>query len=168
MPYADNFTHADDLVAHLNTVVPTVNDPLLQAKYVGFISVAAVTVYELALKEIFVEFARKKHQVFGNFAEAYFRRINGRIRIKVIKDEYIRRFGSKYQTRFERRVDKLVSDFIKSKRRDPTTAYSNLITWRNEFAHEGKINTTATYLEAAQAYEDGKEVVHTLAAVMNR
>ena len=168
MPYADNFTHADDLVAHLDTIVPTINDPILKAKYVGFLSVAAVTVYELALKEIFVEFARQKHQVFGNFAESYFRRINGRIRVDVIKDEYIPRFGSKYQKRFQRKIEKVVSDFLRSKRRDPRAAYGNLITWRNEFAHEGKINKTATYTEAAQAYEDGKEVIHTLAAVMNR
>ena len=52
MPYLDHFQHADDVVTHLNSVVPTIPDPLLRAKYVGFVSVAAVTVYELAIKEI--------------------------------------------------------------------------------------------------------------------
>jgi len=40
--------------------------------------------------------------------------------------------------------------------------------WRNDFAHEGKINTTATYEEAVQAYQDGKEIIHCLARCMNR
>ena len=168
MAYADHFNHADDLAAHLNTIVPTIHDPILQAKYVGFLTVAAVTVYELALKEIFVEFARQKHKVFGNFAEARFGRISGRIRLDQIRTEYVRSFGEKYQTRFQRRVDKMQSDYLKANRRDPISAYSNLITWRNQFAHEGKTINMATYLEVAQAYEDGKEVIHTLAAAMNR
>ena len=168
MSYTDNFSHADDLVAHLNTVVPSIGDPMLEAKYVGFLSVAAVTVYELAVKEIFVEFARKKHKVLGTFAESYFDRINGRIKVKVIKDDYIQRFGPKYQTRFQRRMEKRATDFLRSERRDIRSAYANLITWRNDFAHEGKLNTTATYAEVVQAYEDGKEVIHTLAGVMNR
>ncbi len=79
MAYANHFRHADDVIAHLNTVVPTITDPLLVAKYSGFAAVAAVTVYELAIKEIFCEFGRRKHKILGNFTESYFDRINGRI-----------------------------------------------------------------------------------------
>ena len=168
MTYKDNFTHADDLVSHLNTIVPTINDPILKAKYLGFLAVAAVTVYELALKEIFVRFAGQKHKVFGNFTESYFNRISGRIRVNLIVDEYIPNFGSKYKKRFKRRIEKVATDYLRSKRRDPRVAYGNLITWRNQFAHGGKIIETATYEEVVQAYEDGKEVIHTLANVMNR
>nr|VFK40809.1 MAG: hypothetical protein BECKSD772F_GA0070984_10748 [Candidatus Kentron sp. SD]VFK46531.1 MAG: hypothetical protein BECKSD772E_GA0070983_10758 [Candidatus Kentron sp. SD] len=42
------------------------------------------------------------------------------------------------------------------------------ITWRNDFAHEGKINTTATLNEVVSAYEDGKEIIHCLAETMRR
>lgn len=168
MAYADNFRHADDLVAHLNGIVPTIPDPLLQAKYIGFVSVAAVTVYELAIKEIFITFAAKKHQVLGNFTEAYFERINGRIRIQAIRDEYITKFGAKYKKQFQQKIDKRARDFLKVKRRDICSSYSNLVTWRNNFAHEGKLNATATYAEVIQAYEDGKEVIHCLAEAMRR
>lgn len=44
-------------------------------------------------------------------------------------------------------------------RRSLVTSYSNLVSWRNDFAHEGRVPAFATFDEVAQAYEDGKEVV---------
>ncbi|MEM7207573.1 MAG: HEPN domain-containing protein [Pseudomonadota bacterium] len=168
MAYASHFKHADDIVHHLNTVVPVLTDPLLQAKYVGFVAVASITVYELAVKDIFIEFSAKKNRVFGSFTESYFRRINGRIRIKTIKDDYVKRFGDKYLQRFERRLTKEKNTYLRQHRRDIVSSYSNLIVWRNDFAHSGVFSTSATYGEVVQSYEDGKEVIHCLAGVMNR
>lgn len=168
MSYVSYFKHADDIVNHLNTVVPTLTDPLLQAKYVGFVAVAAVTVYELAIKNVFIEFGTKKHKVLGAFTEAYFKRINGRIRIQTIKDDYIKRFGERYQKRFEKNLERISEDYLLINRRDIKSSYGNLITWRNDFAHEGKLKITATYPEVVQAYEDGKEVIRCLAETMTR
>jgi len=146
--------------------VPEIADPLLKAKYVGFVAVAAVTVYELAIKEIFIEFARKRHRVFGDFTESYFERINGRIKLDEIKGEYIRRFGSEYKREFQSRLKERAEKYFQDNHRDIVISYENLIVWRNEFSHTGEINTTATYEEAVQAYEDGKEVIHCLASCM--
>ncbi len=168
MAYSDHFLHADDIITHLNGIVPTIADPLLTAKYVGFVSVAAVTVYELALKEIFIEFALKKHKVLGHFTKSYFNRINGRIKLKVIKEDYISRFGNKYDVKFQKNIEKKCRDYFLLNHRDIRNSYANLITWRNDFAHEGKINSTTTYNEVVQAYEDGKEVIHCLAESMTR
>jgi len=166
--YIDHFQHADDVVNHLNTIVPTIADPLLKTKYVGFVSVAAVTVYEMAIKDIFIDFAHKKHKVLGSFTESYFDRINGKIKLKIIKDEYIKRFGIKYRDRFQRKLDDRTRDYLRVNHRDIKNSYANLITWRNDFAHEGKVNTMATYAEVVQAYEDGKEIIHCLAECMRR
>ena len=168
MAYTDHFLHADDIVAHLDGIVPAITDPLLIRKYVGFVAVSAVTVYELAIKEIFIEFARKKHKVLGHFTEAYFDRINGRIKLQIIKDDYIGKFGIRYQTRFSKNITKRSKEYFSVNHREIRNSYANLITWRNEFAHEGIINSTATYTEVIQAYEDGKEVIHCLAESMTR
>lgn len=168
MSYTDHFKHADDIIAHLNGVIPTVTDPLLTAKYVGFVSVAAVTVYELAIKDIFIDFANNKHKILGNFTETFFDKINGRIKIAVIKDDYIKKFGTKYLDKFQKNLVKRSTAYLNTNRRDIKSSYSNLITWRNDFAHEGRINGTTTYSEAVQAYEDGKEVIHCLAMSMKR
>ena len=168
MAYEDHFKHADDVVAHLNTIVPAISDPWLQSKYTGFVAVVAVTVYELAIKEIFIEFARRKHKVLGHFTESFFDRINGRIKIKNIREDYIKKFGDKYDSRFQRKLDNAIKLYMQINHRDIRSSYSNLIIWRNNFSHEGRLSSTATYSEAIQAYEDGKEVLHCLAASMTR
>ncbi|MBF0383288.1 MAG: hypothetical protein HQL69_19880 [Magnetococcales bacterium] len=168
MAYLNNFQHADAVINHLDDIVPAIADPLLQVKYIGFVSVAAVTVYELAIKDIFIGFARKKHKVLGHFAESYFHKINGRIRLEHIKKDYIANFGVKYNKKFRINIEKRSNDYLQSHRRDIRNSYTNIIRWRHEFAHEGKINTTATYSEVVQAYEDGKEVIHSLADSMSR
>jgi hypothetical protein len=168
MAYTDHFRHADDVFAHLNSVVPAIVNPLLQAKYSGFAAVAAVTVYELAIKEIFCEFGRKKHKVLGKFTESYFERINGRVTLRNIREEYCPRFGQTYSERFRARLDTAAVVHLAAHRRDLKSAYSNLIVWRNNFAHEGNIPGTATYAEVAQSYEDGKLVIHALATAMVR
>jgi len=166
--YSDHFRHADDVIAHLDGVVPALPDPLLRTKYAGFVTVAAVTVYELAIKEIFCEFGRKKHKVLGAFSESYFRRINGRVTLDDIKKDYCHRYGDGYVAKFKKRLDAVTMFHLKAHHRDVKASYSNLIVWRNSFAHEGKVPPMVTYGEVVQAYQDGKEVIHSLAASMVR
>ncbi|RAU21474.1 hypothetical protein CU669_13700 [Paramagnetospirillum kuznetsovii] len=168
MPYTPYFKHADDVVGHLNTVVPATANPLIKAKYVGFVAVAAVTVYELAIKGIFIEFARKKHKVLGNFTEVHFDQINGRIKRENIVNDYLKRFGDKYVDRFKKKVDAAAHTYMASNRRDIKNSYANLILWRNDFAHEGRLSATATYGDVVQAYEDGKEIIRCLYETMVR
>ena len=168
MAYSDHFQHADDIIQHLDTIVPGINDPLLQAKYVGFVTIAAVTVYELAIKNIFIDFSHRKHKVFGSFTESHFNRINGRIKLQIIKDDYVARFGERYKKRFNKYLEQSSKFYLGQNRRDIRSSYGNLITWRNEFSHEGRLSTTATYAEAIQSYEDGKEIIHCLANCMVR
>jgi len=168
MPYVDHFRHADDVIAHLDTIVPTLPDPLLRTKYAGFVTVAAVTVYELAIKEIFCDFGRRKHKVLGAFSESYFKRINGRVTLDDIRKDYCQRFGDGYVTKFKFRLEATSKTHLAAHRRDVKSSYSNLIVWRNAFAHEGTVPATVTYREVAQAYQDGKEVIHSLAASMVR
>src|ERR1700693_178892 len=101
MPHGDHFKLTDDLVAHLNPMVGGLIDPFLASRYTGFVSVAAVTVYELAIKEIFCSFGTTKHAVLGTFTRNYFDRINGRIKYKILHEEYVACFGEKYVRRFK-------------------------------------------------------------------
>ena len=81
MPYTDKFIATDNLIIHLSSVVSTITDATVLASYAGFLSVSAVTDYELAIKDIFNEFASKKNKVFGSFVQSHFKRINGKIKI---------------------------------------------------------------------------------------
>ncbi len=166
MSYDVHFKHADDVIEHLDTFVPGLEDPLLRAKYVGFVTVAAVTVYEIALKSVLIDFATSQNKVFGTFAEAFFGRINGRIRIEDIQKDYLKKFGVDYKTGFKENLKQAADVYLHAHKRDIVSSYENLITWRNDYAHEGTLNETATYEEVVQAYADGKEVIRCLAGTM--
>jgi hypothetical protein len=60
MPYVDQFQLADDYLAHLDAVIVQITDPFIKSRYTGFLAVSAVTVYELAIKSIFIDFAHRK------------------------------------------------------------------------------------------------------------
>jgi len=168
MAYKDHFVHADDLITSLKQVLPLVSDPLIRAKYVGFVSIASVTVYELAVKEIFILFAKNKGIAFGEFTRCHFKRINGRIQMTEIKHEYIKRFGEKYLNRFIKKIDSCKKVYMIQHQRDIEVSYTNLITWRHQFTHEGIFPSYASFSDVVDAYEDGKEVIRILAETMVR
>jgi len=168
MAYSDHFRLADDFINHLDGVIVNVSDPFISSRYVGFVSVAGITVYELAIKEIFMSFSEKKHKVFGQFAGIYFERLNGRIKTKEIRDNYLPRFGDKYVNRYTKLEEQVERQFLRNQGVSILSSYNNLIEWRNQFAHLGQIPTTPSYPEVKTAYNAGKEIIHCLARVLNR
>ena len=161
------FKLTDDMVNHLNGVVNAIGDPFIKSRYSGFVAVAAVTVYELAIKYIFCDFAERKNIVFGEFTRSHFNRIDGRIKRDDI-EKYINRFGDKYIKRFKRKMDRVEKEAMRIERISVKGSYANLIDWRNEFAHGGQIPAMATYEEVVKSYVVGKQVIVCLKESMNR
>ena len=166
--YESRFSLVDEYVSHLDAALLAIDDPYVASRYVGSVAVSAYTVYELAIRDIFVSFCQKKHAVFGTFAESYFARINGRISSGDIVSRHITKFGEKYVNRFRRRRDEAERQFLKSHGVSVLSSYGNVITWRNQFAHEGTIPSTATFEEVKKSYDFGKHLVHCLAKTMVR
>jgi hypothetical protein len=165
MTYVDRFVATDDLVKHLQTIIPLVTDEELKSKYAGFLSASAVTVYELAIKDIFITFARKKNPVFGTFVEKHFNQINGRIKIRDLKD-YVRLFGEKYLKKFDRYLKEKNNTLFTIYHNDISAIYGNIITCRHNYIHEN--SPTMTFNEVAEGYKLGKEVIHVLNQTMQR
>src|SRR4051812_35927236 len=136
MPYTDHFKLTDDLIQHLDSTFVGLNDPFIESRYTGFLAVSSVTVLELSMKTIFRDFALAKHKVLGTFCEKYFDRVNGRIGLNRIKEDYLPKFGTKYQLRFKRRLDDLERQQLHASGASVKAAYANLLTWRHGFAHE--------------------------------
>jgi hypothetical protein len=168
MPTTLNFAHADAIVTHFAALVSPTLDPLIAVKYAGFVSVAAVCAYEMAIKDIFMNFAAKKHPVLGSMARETFERINGRVKYKALKDEYVPLFGSKYSTKFSNAIQRRSREFLRLNGRDIISSYNNVVTWRNDFVHAAHIPATATFAEVVRSYEDGKEVIGCLNSSMDR
>jgi RiboL-PSP-HEPN len=168
MPYQDRFQLADDYIAHVDAALSGITDPFIKSRYIGFVAVTAVTVYELAIKDIFFDFSEKKHKVLGNFVRSYFERLNGQIGKKRLVENYLPRFGEKYAKRFKRKLERLEDQVLRSDGVSVKSSYGNVLTWRNKFAHEGIIPATPTYEEVKKAYQYGRRIIECLADTMVR
>lgn len=167
MPYTDKFVPTDNLITQLSPIIAGVADPLVRASYAGFLSVSAITVYELAIKDIFIDFADKKHGVFGTVIENHFSRINGQIKISELRGKHISLFGGKYLKRFDKEFKRKENASLAGTPSISLTAqYSNLIICRHQFVHGGAPTLTAN--EVMDAYNYGKEVIHCLNFAMRR
>ena len=98
----------------------------------------------------------------------HFERINGRVSYKNIKDDYVVRFGERYSKRFKKRIDLKEKEFLKLHKKSIVTAYNNVVTWRNQFAHEGKLPSQVTFEEVKDSYYLGKHVITELQETMQR
>ncbi len=166
MPYTDRFISTDNLITNLSPNIATITNSAILASYAGFLSVSSITVYELAIKDIFSDFATRKHLVFGHFVEKYLSKINGRIQIKDLKSGQVKAFGNKYLQKFEISLNNKETIFLASHGRSLKSSYGNLITCRHEFVHQG--NPTLTVAEVIDNYNLGKEVIHSLFDSMKR
>ncbi|MBF0105311.1 MAG: hypothetical protein HQM16_08295 [Deltaproteobacteria bacterium] len=142
------------------------NDAFIVSRYTGFLTISAVTVFELALKTIFCDFATRKNKVLGTFCEKYFEKINGKIKFKDIKENYLPKFGSKYTKRFASKIDKIELFELKKNGISVKASYGNIVTWRHNFAHQGILPDNASYSEAKRGYESGKIIMECLSECM--
>lgn len=166
MSYLNRFIATDDLILHLTPFVNGLVDNRLKANYAGFLSVSAVTVYELAIKDIFIEFAHKKNMVFGKFIENHFFNINGRIKLSDLKGLHIQTFGDKYLKKFEQKLIAREKAILTAMGKNVRSDYSNLVICRHKYVHAG--NPTLTFQEVLNSYETGKEIIHSLHETMQR
>jgi hypothetical protein len=167
MAYNTHFILTDSVIAHIDTFINQVNDPFIVSRYAGFVSVMAVTVYELAVKDIFINFSNQKHRVFGEFTKNHFDRINGRINIDDLKKN-TKIFGDKYNAKFTKLIEQVDQKNLRKNGKSVKTSYANVVIWRNQFAHEGQVPNQATYQEVVESYKVGKIIIDCLFATMKR
>lgn len=166
MAYESRFNSTDILVSHLTPIICNLTDETIKSKYIGFLAVSAVTVYELSIKDIFIEFSKKKNPVFGFFINKHFNQINGRIKLDDLKNQYLKSFGEKYLNNFEKKLKIREKSILTNLRKDVRSSYSNLIICRHKYVHGDEI--TLTFNEVVDNYNVGKEVIHSLYEAMQR
>lgn len=166
MAYTDRFISTDNLITNLRPYLATVTDAAVLSSFSGFLSVSAVTVYELAIKDIFNEFASKKNKVFGHYMQMHLDRINGHIQIDDLRNKQVKLFGVKYDTKFCKSIAQKEETTLAARRISIKSSYKNLITCRHDFVHKG--SPTLTINEIIDSYNYGKEIIHCLNNSMKR
>lgn len=168
MIYKEHFKDADDFLCHVDGLIASMSNPLIEQRYLGFVAVSAVTVYELAMKDIFIGFCSKKNGVFGHYSRSRYERTNGRISLEDIRKNNLRLFGDKYLKRFNRKLDAAEMESLQIGGGSIKSSYGNIISWRNRFVHTGIPPNTTTFREVRSSYERGKAVFDCLADTMVR
>ncbi|UIJ72994.1 HEPN domain-containing protein [Aurantimonas sp. HBX-1] len=168
MAYTVILEDADSYISHLDDAVDLVDDPLFKNRYIGFLCVTAVTFFEEAFKDIVIEFAKKKHPVFGVHIESSYDRLNGRISLSEIRKSHVIRFGEKYKKRFDSFLEIEEKSSLGSGGGSIKSSYGNILTWRNNFVHGGNVPSNASYDEARTAYNRSKTVFICLDRALKR
>lgn len=167
MAYQNRFHSVDLLISQLAPLASQPGiDPLVISSMAGIVAVEAVTSFELAIKEIFENFAKQKHNVFGSFVKTTYSRLNGRIRYQEIKDNMVKAYGDKYLRRFVSKVDAKARVVFMTEHVDLVQTYDTLVLGRHSFVHSG--NLTMTLPEAIHYYSIGKQLVEVLYETMRR
>ncbi len=144
----------------LNAPVPNPASDSYRADLAGFLSVAYAAAFEECIKEIIKQFAKRQHILLHRVIEQKFDRINGRIKIDVIKDDYLKQFGEEYKKRFEAKIKLLEDHSLVSLGQSALSSYANIINWRHAFAHALERQTTID--EVQKAYPLAKKILHAL------
>ncbi|MFK5892977.1 MAG: HEPN domain-containing protein [Pseudomonadota bacterium] len=165
--YEKHFVLVDDYIQYTEEYVSSITDGFIKSRFTGFLSVNAVTVFELCIKEIFINFSEKKNNVFGCFVENHFQKLNGRIKISDIKS-LANKFGDKYSLKFDKLLCEAERKSLNNREGSIKSSYGNIIEWRHQFAHKGIMPVNATYEEAKNSYVLGKTVIIVLFKAMKR
>lgn len=160
------FGSIDLLISQLEPMAQTGIDPLILSSWAGLVAVQAVTAYELSIKKICEEFARRKHKVFGSFVKSSYARLNGHISYKALRDGIVKPYGEKYLKRLVKNKDSKTALIMASERVDLVQTYDNLITCRNKFVHAGML--TLSFSEAVKYYRIGRNLIDVLDETMKR
>lgn len=166
MAYTSRFGSVDLLINQLQLLVQPDTDPLVLSSWAGLVAVKAVTAYELAIKDIFEDFARGKHKVFGTFVKSTYSRLNGRILYKDVKDGLVQPYGDKYSKKLVQKKDSKTSEVLASDGVDLVNTYNNLIQCRHQLVHSGTFNLA--FHEAVRSYRIGKKLIEVFDETMKR
>ena len=165
--YQDKFNFAEDIIVHLDELVDNDPDDYIKSRYVGILVFTGVTAYELALKDIIISFSKNKNVVLGNFIETKINNNTFRLRKDDIRGDYLKPFGLVYDNKFKNlsaRYESVINTKLKASMFE---AYNNMISWRNDFAHDGLPPPNATYEEARAAYFIGKYLIRCVDRALN-
>lgn len=162
MAYTDKFKPADDLFSTFSSSINNFNDDL-KSKITGFLTVSAVTCYELAVKDILIDFATSRHVEFGNFMMNHLKRINGNIKIKDLKD-LINNFGDHYKSDYEDQLKSCEQLLPPPQRFSMRDNYNSLILCRHSFVHAN--NVTLSFQECRDYYAIGKNIIKALSQTL--
>jgi hypothetical protein len=156
----------EQLVAEMRQFVPIdlVGAAQFRADLAGLLVVSMAASYESCVKETLVTYATNHHAAFGNFATNNFAKLNSRISLSDLYG-YAKTFDSSVHDRFGQLLDRRKKLIDRRLGKSIVESYSQVLNWRNAFAHAGIRNTTIE--EAIVTHRLAKRVLYTFDQAFN-
>lgn len=166
MCYADLFEISDAYIKHSELAVAHIADPIIISRYTGFAATNAVTMFELAVKRLLIQYCARQHPLLGTMAENIFSKINGRIKIDDLKGNFLSKIDPSLIRSFETNLSQWEPAMLASSGKSIRSSYNNIIQWRHEFVHSGHPPAHATLKETIESYYAGKCVIECLSMAL--
>lgn len=128
-----------------------------RADLAGLLVVAIAASYESCVKETLMNYAHRHHAQFGNFAQNQYKKLNSRISLSDLYG-YAGTFDSGVHHRFGQLIKSRKAKLNARIGRDFTASYTQMLSWRHDFAHAGIRNTTVE--EALNTHRLAKRVLY--------
>lgn len=162
MPKCDLIEHVNRvkrLAGEMNEFVPIgqTQTSEFRADLAGLYVVAVAAAYESCVKEVIVNYATRHHEIFGQYALASYEKLNSRINIQDLH-RYAKTFHPSIGKKFKEILNKKKSDINRKIGKDIENSYGQILSWRHDFAHAGKRNTTLE--EAVYTHNLGLRVIY--------
>ena len=141
-------TEYDSVALYLFTLAAAESDGLKRQKLTGFLVLSGVTAVEVRLKTFLEEFAASHNPIFAVYVRATLEKTNAKVRLNDLYD-YATRFGEDVRDNLKERLKRVDELALRRANTSVKASYENLLTWRNNFAHEGSV--TCTFEEARLA-----------------
>lgn len=159
--YTTFFNNSDIVIKHMQSLSTSI--PInLQPTYAGFVCIIAVATYEMAIRNILVDFCTNQNKLFGDFFNSKFPKLNGNIDLERINSQFLSHFGKKYRSNFDDLVNFEDKYLLQKEGKKLKDSYKNIITYRHAFAHTATFTYNATLTEVCTFYFTGKRIIECL------
>lgn len=162
----EQLSRIDMMFAEANTFVPAATPAATEfrADLAGLFVVTIAATYESCVKEILVGFASRHHAAFGSYATLKYAKLNSRIGMSDLHG-YTKIFEPAAAVKFKQELKRLKEKVGQRTGKDIEKSYEQILSWRHDFAHAGKRNTTLE--EAAATHTLGKRIIYAFGAAFD-
>lgn len=154
-----HFGRVEKLVAEISQHVPAEAKGVTEfrADLAGLLVVAIAASYEACVKEVLVGYASFHNTAFAQFANNNFEKLSSRVAVSDLH-RYCKLFDDNVSYKFKNLLKAKKKQVDERLGKDITTCYEQILSWRHEFAHAGRKNTTIE--EAIATHTVAKRVIY--------
>ena len=135
-----------------------------RAELAGLLTVTIASCYENCVKDVLVNYAARRHTDFEMFSRNEFSRLNSKISVSDLY-RVSQKFSPSIKENFKSLLQARSEALVRRVGVDPREKYSQILSWRHDYAHAGIKNTSLE--EALKFHSAAKRVLYCFDEAFN-